>query len=71
MNDKSALAKETMLELLSGVLLIKQNDDCLEKTIACPNSVIIWGCMSGQEPGDMVIITLTVNEREYMEILDI
>ncbi len=36
-------------------------DDCLKKTITFPNSLMIWGCMSGVGPAEMAIHSSTVN----------
>uniref|UniRef100_A0A3B3S4R3 Tc1-like transposase DDE domain-containing protein n=1 Tax=Paramormyrops kingsleyae TaxID=1676925 RepID=A0A3B3S4R3_9TELE len=33
-------------------------------------SLMIWGCMSGKGPGQMAVITSTVNAQVYIEILD-
>lgn len=54
MTHDSALAKEMMLELLSGIIPIK--DGYLKKTSKFIHSFIIWGCMSGKEPGDIEVI---------------
>uniref|UniRef100_A0A8C1BRT3 Uncharacterized protein n=1 Tax=Cyprinus carpio TaxID=7962 RepID=A0A8C1BRT3_CYPCA len=45
-------------------------DDHLKKTTKFPNSFIIWGCMSSKGPGEMTILTSTVNGQVYIEILD-
>uniref|UniRef100_A0A673J1W8 Uncharacterized protein n=1 Tax=Sinocyclocheilus rhinocerous TaxID=307959 RepID=A0A673J1W8_9TELE len=45
-------------------------DDCLKKTTKFTNSFMIWGCMSGKLPGEMAILTSTVNAQVYIEILD-
>uniref|UniRef100_A0A672T8Q8 Tc1-like transposase DDE domain-containing protein n=1 Tax=Sinocyclocheilus grahami TaxID=75366 RepID=A0A672T8Q8_SINGR len=67
MNHESALDKEMMLELLSGAVL----SFCLKKTTKFPNSFMVWGCsMSGKGPGEMAILTSTVNAQMYIEILD-
>uniref|UniRef100_A0A671KXB7 Uncharacterized protein n=1 Tax=Sinocyclocheilus anshuiensis TaxID=1608454 RepID=A0A671KXB7_9TELE len=45
-------------------------NDCLKKTTKFTNSIMIWGCMSGKLPGEMAILTSTVNAQVYIEILD-
>uniref|UniRef100_A0A3B3QGW8 Transposase Tc1-like domain-containing protein n=1 Tax=Paramormyrops kingsleyae TaxID=1676925 RepID=A0A3B3QGW8_9TELE len=45
-------------------------DDCLKKTSKFPQSLMIWGCMSGKGPGQMAIITSTINAQVCVEILD-
>ncbi len=45
-------------------------DDCLKETTKFPNSFMIWGSVSGKGPGEMAILTSTVNSQVYIETLD-
>lgn len=45
-------------------------DECLKKTAKFPQSFLVWGCMSGKGPGEIAIITSTVNAEVYTQILD-
>uniref|UniRef100_A0A8C1NF85 Transposase Tc1-like domain-containing protein n=1 Tax=Cyprinus carpio TaxID=7962 RepID=A0A8C1NF85_CYPCA len=45
-------------------------DNCLKKTCKFPQSLMIWGCMSGKGMGEMTVITSSINAQVYVEILD-
>uniref|UniRef100_A0A3Q3AU23 Tc1-like transposase DDE domain-containing protein n=1 Tax=Kryptolebias marmoratus TaxID=37003 RepID=A0A3Q3AU23_KRYMA len=45
-------------------------DDCLKKTCRFPQSLMIWGCMSGKGTGEMAVITSSINAQVYIDILD-
>ena len=68
MNQESALAKAMMLELLSGGVQMKHNDDWQKKTYFL--LFMTWGCMSFKGPEEITIITSTINAHVYIEILD-
>ncbi|KAF7709014.1 hypothetical protein HF521_018071 [Silurus meridionalis] len=40
------------------------------KTCKFPQSLMIWGCMSGKGMGEMTVITSSINAQVYVEILD-
>lgn len=45
-------------------------DDCLKKTSKFPQSLMIWGCMSGKGTGEMAVVKSSINAQVYIEILD-
>uniref|UniRef100_A0A3Q3AMG8 Tc1-like transposase DDE domain-containing protein n=1 Tax=Kryptolebias marmoratus TaxID=37003 RepID=A0A3Q3AMG8_KRYMA len=45
-------------------------DDCLKTTCKFPQSLMIWGCMSGKGTGEMAVITCLINAQVYIDILD-
>ena len=45
-------------------------DNCQKKTSKFPKSFKISGCMSFKEPGEMIIVTSTINALVEIEILD-
>uniref|UniRef100_A0A8C5I7Z6 Tc1-like transposase DDE domain-containing protein n=1 Tax=Gouania willdenowi TaxID=441366 RepID=A0A8C5I7Z6_GOUWI len=44
--------------------------DCLKKTCTFPQSLTIWGCMSGKGTGEMAVITSSINAQVYVDMLD-
>ena len=40
------------------------------KQINFPKSFMLWSCMSFKRPGEIAIITPTINSHVYIEILD-
>ncbi|CAJ0964526.1 unnamed protein product [Ranitomeya imitator] len=45
-------------------------DDCLKRTCKFPQSLMIWGCMSGKDTGESAVITASINAQVYVDILD-
>uniref|UniRef100_A0A3Q2ZWT6 Transposase Tc1-like domain-containing protein n=1 Tax=Kryptolebias marmoratus TaxID=37003 RepID=A0A3Q2ZWT6_KRYMA len=45
-------------------------DICLKKMCKFPQSLMIWGCMSGKGTGEMAVITSSINAQVYIDILD-
>uniref|UniRef100_A0A3B1IEA9 Tc1-like transposase DDE domain-containing protein n=1 Tax=Astyanax mexicanus TaxID=7994 RepID=A0A3B1IEA9_ASTMX len=43
---------------------------CLKKTTKFPQSLMIWGCMSGKGTGEMTVVNSTINAQVYIDILD-
>uniref|UniRef100_A0A4W6EFN8 Tc1-like transposase DDE domain-containing protein n=1 Tax=Lates calcarifer TaxID=8187 RepID=A0A4W6EFN8_LATCA len=41
-----------------------------KKTCKFPQSLMIWGCMSGKGTGEMAVITSSINAQVYVDILD-
>uniref|UniRef100_A0A3B5QLB3 Uncharacterized protein n=1 Tax=Xiphophorus maculatus TaxID=8083 RepID=A0A3B5QLB3_XIPMA len=44
---------------------------CLKKTTKFPQSLMIWGCMSGKGTGEMTVVNSSINAQVYIDILDI
>uniref|UniRef100_A0A3B1K8U5 Uncharacterized protein n=1 Tax=Astyanax mexicanus TaxID=7994 RepID=A0A3B1K8U5_ASTMX len=44
---------------------------CLRKTTKFPQSLMIWGCMSGKGTGEMTVVNSSINAQVYIDILDI
>uniref|UniRef100_A0A3B5QWB7 Tc1-like transposase DDE domain-containing protein n=1 Tax=Xiphophorus maculatus TaxID=8083 RepID=A0A3B5QWB7_XIPMA len=43
---------------------------CLKKTTKFPQSLMIWGCMSGKGTGEMTVVNSSINAQVYIDILD-
>uniref|UniRef100_A0A3B1JDA5 Tc1-like transposase DDE domain-containing protein n=1 Tax=Astyanax mexicanus TaxID=7994 RepID=A0A3B1JDA5_ASTMX len=43
---------------------------CLKKTTKFPQSLMIWGCMSGKGTGEMTVVNFSINAQVYIDILD-
>uniref|UniRef100_A0A672HNY8 Uncharacterized protein n=1 Tax=Salarias fasciatus TaxID=181472 RepID=A0A672HNY8_SALFA len=54
---------------LSSVMSHKS--DRLKKTSKYPQSLMIWGCMSGKGTGEMAVVKSSINAQVYIDILDI
>uniref|UniRef100_A0A3B1J147 Tc1-like transposase DDE domain-containing protein n=1 Tax=Astyanax mexicanus TaxID=7994 RepID=A0A3B1J147_ASTMX len=42
----------------------------LAKTTKFPQSLMIWGCMSGKGTGEMTVVNSSINAQVYIDILD-
>uniref|UniRef100_A0AAR2K6C9 Transposase Tc1-like domain-containing protein n=1 Tax=Pygocentrus nattereri TaxID=42514 RepID=A0AAR2K6C9_PYGNA len=45
-------------------------EDCLKKATKFPQSLMIWGCMSGKGTGEMTVVNSSINAQVYIDILD-
>uniref|UniRef100_A0A672FA08 Tc1-like transposase DDE domain-containing protein n=1 Tax=Salarias fasciatus TaxID=181472 RepID=A0A672FA08_SALFA len=69
MSQKSALDKVMMLELCFCSSKIYK-EDCLKKTSKFPQSLMIWGYMSGKGSGEKAVVKSSINAQVYIDILD-
>uniref|UniRef100_A0A3B5LXN8 Tc1-like transposase DDE domain-containing protein n=1 Tax=Xiphophorus couchianus TaxID=32473 RepID=A0A3B5LXN8_9TELE len=51
-------------------LLRRPEQACLKKTTKFPQSLMIWGCMSGKGTGEMTVVNSSINAQVYIDILD-
>uniref|UniRef100_A0A3B5RAA9 Uncharacterized protein n=1 Tax=Xiphophorus maculatus TaxID=8083 RepID=A0A3B5RAA9_XIPMA len=42
----------------------------INKTTKFPQSLMIWGCMSGKGTGEMTVVNSSINAQVYIDILD-
>ena len=45
------------------------NPECIQKTVKCPASVIVWGCFSHTCMGCMKFVEKTLKSDDYQHIL--